>query len=277
MSQPLFPRFSVPQFSLAPSSLDPSLESVRVAEEDLRLLVVRTAPMPPEERAKLWPNDNKVRQWYGLAADHGVALVALRTLETFELLTTHRKREVACRQPLRDISRRCLMHPELQRVSVMPLRGIDVARHLFILAAGVGSTRNKARVTLARMVTASQLSHTAGALSPTLSLLFEYTTKVAGRVADESLLGNPKHVASLREMVDINAGRVIEEELLNWRLAQLKLCQALALSDSLTNRVPANGYPDQEAPSGTRIRTYQRYDTTTESEAMDEREECLAG
>jgi hypothetical protein len=271
MSQPLFPSFGVTQSSLAPSRLGPSLECVRAAEEDLRLLVISTAPMPPEERAKLWPNDGKVRKWYGLAADHGVALVALRNFETFELLTTHQKRELACRQPLRDIARRCQMNPELRRVRVTPLRGMAVARHLFILAAGVGSTRKKSRLALARMVTASRLSHTAGALSPTLSLLFEYTTKVAGRVAEESLVSNPKHVASLQEMTELNAGRVIEEELLNWRLAQLKLCRTLTVG------TPLNGYHDQEAPSGTRIRAFPNRETTTESEANDEREEYLVG
>jgi len=284
MSQPLFPRFSVPQFSLAPLRLGPSLESVRAAQEDLRLLVISTAPMAPEERAKLWPNERKVRQWYRQASNHGAALVVLRNFETFELFTTHQKRELACRQPLRDIDRRCQMDPELWRVRVTPLRGMDVARHLFILAAGVGSNQNRARLGLARMVAASRFSHKAGALSPTLSLLFEYTAKVAGRVADESLAGNPKHVASLREMLEINAGRVIEEELLNWRLAQLKLCRALALSESSTNRntdsaaaTPANQYKNQEAPSGTRILAYQDHFTTTESVAIDEREECLVG
>ena len=157
MSQPLFPRFSVPQLSQAPSRLGPSLESVRAAQEDLRLLVISTAPMPPEQRAKLWPSDGKVRQWYSQAADQGVTLVVLRNFETFELLTTHQERELACSQPLRDIDRRCRMNPELWRVRVTPLRGMDVARHLFILAAGVGRTRNRARVTNARLVTASRL------------------------------------------------------------------------------------------------------------------------
>jgi len=284
MSQPLLPRFSVPQFNLAPSRLGPSLESVRAAQEDLRLLVISTTPMPPEERAKLWPNDGKVRQWYRQASDYGFALVVLRNFETFELFTTHQKRELACSQPLRDIARRCQRNPEPWQVRVTPLRGMDVARHLFILAAGVGSTRNKASVTLARLVTASRLSHKAGALSPTLGLLFEYATKVAGRVAEESLVGNPKRVASLREMVEINAGRVIEEELLNWRLAQLKLCRSLALSESSTTRntnsaagTPADGYRDQEAPSGTRIRAYQDHLTTTDGVAIDEQEECLVG
>ena len=284
MSQPLFPHFSVPQLSLAPSSLGPSLESVRAAQEDLRLLVISTAPMPPEQRAKLWPSDGKVRQWYSQAADHGVALVALRNFETFEFFTTRQKRELACSQPLRDIARRCQMNPELWRVRIAPLRGMDVARHLFILAAGVGRTRSRARVTNARLVTASRLSHKVGALSSTLGLLFECAGKVAGRVADESLVGNPKHLASLREMVEINAGRVIEEELLNWRLAQLKLCRSLALSESSTNRntnsaagTPANGYHEQEAPSGTRIRAYQDRVTTTDGVAIDEQEECLVG
>jgi hypothetical protein len=282
MTQPLFPHFSVPHFSLAPSRLGPSLESVRAAKEDLRLLVISTTPMPPQERAKLWPSDSKVRQWYSQVGDQGVTLVALRNIETFEIFTTHHKRELACSQALRHIARRCQMNPELWRVRVTLLRGMDVARHVFILAAGVGSTRNKARVALARMVTASRHSHEAGALSPTLRLLFGHASKVARRVADESLVGNPKRVASLREMVDINAGRVIEEELLNWRLAQLKLCRALALSESSTNRnmnsaTLANEYHEHEAPSGTRIRAFQDHDTTSEDVAIDEQAECLVG
>lgn len=284
MMQPLFPRFSVPHFSLAPSKLDLSLESVRAAKEDLRLLVVSATALPPEERAKLWPTDGKVQRWYRQAAEHGVALVVVRSFETLEFYTTHQDRELACAQPLYDLSQRCQLNPDLWRLRVPPLRGMDAARHLFSQAAGIGTTRRKARMALTRLVTSAHCSRSAGALSPAVRLLFSYASKVASRVEQESLVGNPKRTAALREMEEINAARLIEEELLNWRLAQLKLCRALALSESVDpgNRSSGagtlvNGYSKEEVPSGMRIRAFRDHDATITGAATDERDECLAG
>lgn len=268
MASVLTPNFSLPPLSVAPTGCGPSPESVRASKEELRLLLVDGSPLTPEERSSLWPRDCEVRDWYVQASDNGVALVVLRTSENIELYSTRQDGQLACSAPLLTLAQRGQMTPELSRVRVVPQRGIDVARHLFSLAAGIGTTRGKARVILSRIETASALAAKAGCLSPTLDSLFQSALRVGERVNQETLEGRPKTTASLREVADIGAARIVEEEILHWKSEQARLFRSLALTENLVRdswAIPASPtdstFPGaEEAPSGTRIRAAANVD-----------------
>jgi hypothetical protein len=248
---------------VAPSGHGQSLESLHAARQDLRLLVVDGTTLTADERLHLWPRDSEVRDWYIQAAEQGVSLVVLRTKNTIELYTTQRDRQLACSPPLLALAQRSHLRPELSRVRVTPHRGIEVAKHLFALTAGIGTTRGKAKVTLARIEAAALLAGKAGALSPTIDSLFRTAIQVGHRVDDEALVGHPKTSEALRELSDIGAQRIVEEELLGWKAEQSRLFRSLSLSENLVRsslRAPANStqespfLEDDEAPSGVRIR-----------------------
>jgi len=116
MTHPLLPNFSMPQISVAPSGCGPSPESVRAANEDLRLLVVDASALGSEERAKFWPSDGEIRDWYVQAAGQGASLVVLRTVHTIELYTTRRDRDLACTRPLQDLAAGFQEHQAHSRV-----------------------------------------------------------------------------------------------------------------------------------------------------------------
>lgn len=261
MNRVLTPNLSLP-LSVAPSGRGQSAESLRAIREDLRLLVVDGTTLTADERMYLWPRDSEVRDWYIQAAEQGVSLVAVRTRDSIELYTTQQDRQLACASPLMDLAQRCRAKPALSRVRVSPHRGVDVARHLLTLTAGVGTTRGKAKVTLARIEAAAQLAKKAGALSATLDSLFRSAVRVGGRVDDEALVQGARSSESLREIADIGAARIVEEELMNWKSEQSRLFRSLSLSEHLVQRTLtappssyASDYPDDdESPSGVRIR-----------------------
>jgi glutamyl-tRNA reductase len=241
---------------------------VRASKEELRLLLVDGASLTPDERVKLWPREVEVRDWYVQASDNGVGLVVLRTSTTIELYSTRQDGQLACSPPLLTLAQRGQSSPELSQVRVVPHRGMDAARHLFSLVAGIGMTRGKARVVLARVDTACGLATKAGCLNPTMDSLFRTAIRVGTRVENETLEGRPKTTASLREMADICAARIVEEELMNWKTEQAKLFRSLSLSENLVRgrwAIPPCGHDSQfpnaeEAPSGTRIRAAAEID-----------------
>lgn len=258
----LTPNFSLPPLSVASTGCGPSPESLRAGKEELRVLLIDGSSLSTEERTTLWPRDPELRDWYIQAADNGVALVVLRTGDTIELYSTRQDGQLACSPPLLTLAQRGQSSVALSRVRVVPQRGIDVARHLFSLAAGIGTTRGKARVVLARINAASALAAKAGCLSPTLDSLFRSALRAGSRVENEALTGLRRPTASSREIADIEAARIVEEELLNWKTEQARLFRSLALTENLVRGTwatmpPASesAFPSaEEAPSGTRIR-----------------------
>jgi hypothetical protein len=261
MNSVLTPNLSLP-LSVATTGRGQSAESLRAMREDLRLLVVDGTTLTADERMYLWPRDSEVRDWYIQAAEQGVSLVVVRTRESIELYTTQHDRQLACASPLMELAQRCRAKPELSRVRVSPYRGVDVARHLLTLTAGVGTTRGKAKVTAARIEAAAQLAKRAGALSATLDSLFRTAARVGSRVDDEALAQGSRSSESLRELADISASRIVEEELMNWKSEQSRLFRSMSLSEHLVQKsipAPPSSYSpefadDDESPSGVRIR-----------------------
>lgn len=262
MTHMLTPNFKMPQLSVAPSGCGPSPESVRASREDLRLLEVDASKLSLEQRQQIWPRDSELRDWYLEAADHGVGLVVLKTARSIELYSTRQDRDHACSAPLTALARHCQADPELSRVRVVPRRGMDVAQHLFGLAAGLGLTRGKAKVALARIESAYDLTARAGALSPTIDSLFQFAIRVGHRVDEEALVGHPRVSEALREVLDCCASRILEEELVHWKAEQSRLHRSLSLTENLVRKslgvaAQPRGHEfleDDEAPSGVRIR-----------------------
>jgi hypothetical protein len=261
MSQVLTPNFSLPSLSLAPAGSGPSPESIHVAKEELRLLVVEADALSPTERVYLLPRESEVRDWHVQAAAQGVSLVVLRTEDTIELYSTQHDRQLACSPPLLTLAQRGQSRPELGRVRVVPRRGLDVARHLLNLAAGIGMSPGKAKQYVSRIQLAAMTASKAGCLGATLESLFRTALGVGNRVDTEALVGRPKSTQSLREIAEISASRIVEEEITNWQTEQGHLFRSLARAENRirnTMTIPPSSrtpdYNEREAPSGVRIK-----------------------
>jgi len=261
MSHVLTPNFSLPPLSVAPSGSGPSPESIHAAKEELRLLVVEAEALSPTERVYLLPRESEVRDWYVQAAEQGVSLVVLRTEETIELYSTQNDRQLACSPPLLTLAQRGQSRPELGRVRVVPRRGIDVARHLFNLAAGIGMSPGKMTQSVSRIQLAFMMASKAGCLGATVDSLFRRAINVGARVETESLVGRPKSTQALRDIADIGAARIVDEEITNWQTDQSHLFRSLSRAENLIRNsmtIPPSsrgpGFRDHEAPSGVRIR-----------------------
>jgi hypothetical protein len=261
MSHVLTPNFSLPPLSLAPSGAGPSPESVHAAKEELRLLVVEAEALSVTERVYLLPRESEIREWYVQASSQGVSLVVLRTEDTIELYSTQNDRQLACAPPLLTLAQRGQTRPELGRVRVVPRRGFDVARHLFSLAAGIGMSPGKAKQCVSRIQLACMMASKAGSLGATLESLFRFALGVGTRVEEESLLGRPKASTSWRDLAEISAARIVEEELTHFQTEQAHLFRSLSraenrIRNTMTIPPPSRGQEDRdrEAPSGVRIR-----------------------
>jgi hypothetical protein len=261
MSHVLTPNFSLPPLSLAPSGAGPSPESIHATREELRLLIVEADALSPAERVYLLPRESEVRDWYIQASTQGVSLVVLRTEETIELYSTQNDRQLACSPPLLTLAQRGQSRPELGRVRVIPRRGMDVARHLFNLAAGIGMSPGKAKQCLSRIQLASMMASRAGSLGATLESLFRFASGVGGRVEEELLLGRAKTSPSSRAFAEIASARIVDEELTHFQTEQTQLFRSLARAENrirTTMTIPPSSRGredgDREAPSGVRIR-----------------------
>jgi glutamyl-tRNA reductase len=234
---------------------------VHATKEELRLLVVEADALSPTERVYLLPRESEVRDWHIQAAEQGVSLVVLRTEDTIELYSTQNDRQLACSPPLMTLAQKGQLRPELGRVRVVPRRGLDVVRHLFHLAAGIGMSPGKAKQCLSRIQLATLMASKAGCLGATVESLFRTAIRVGLRVESESLVGRPKSSASLREIAEIGASRIVEEEITNWQTEQTHLFRSLSRAEnfirsSMTAPPPSRGreFRAHEAPSGVRIK-----------------------
>lgn len=257
----LTPNFSLPPLSLAPSGNGQSAESVHASKEELRLLVVEADALSPTERVYLLPRESEVRDWHVQAAEQGVSLVVLRTEDTIELYSIQNDRQLACSPPLMTLAQKGQLRPELGRVRVVPRRGLDVARHLFNLAAGIGMSPGKARQCLSRIQLANIMASKAGCLGATVESLFRTAIRVGQRVDGESLVGRPTSTEQLRDIAEYSASRIVEEEVTNWQTEQSHLFRSLSraenrIRNSMTAPPPSRGpeFRGHEAPSGVRIK-----------------------
>ncbi|MGC4070632.1 MAG: hypothetical protein QM784_39370 [Polyangiaceae bacterium] len=273
MSQVLTPNFSLPPLSLAPSGAGPSPESIHAAREELRLLIVEADELSPAERVFLLPRESEVRDWYVQASSQGVSLVVLRTEEAIELYSTQNDRQLACSPPLLTLAQRGQSRPELGRVRVVPRRGVDVARHLFNLAAGIGMSPGKAKQCQSRIQLASMMANKAGSLGATLESLFRFASEVGARVEEELFFGRAPKSPSSRTFSEIASVRIVEEELTHFQSEQAQLFRALAHAENRirnTMTIPPSSrgqqYGEHEAPSGVRIRVSKDVGLADESD-----------
>jgi hypothetical protein len=138
---------------------------------------------------------------------------------------------------------------------------LDVVRHLFNLSAGIGMSPGKAKQCLSRIQLASMMASKAGCLGATVESLFHTAIRVGQRVDSESLVGRPKSSASLRDIAESSALRIVDEEITNWQTEQSHLFRSLSRAENLIRSSMASpppsrgpGFRDHESPSGVRIK-----------------------
>ncbi len=79
-----------------------------------------------------------------------------------------------------------------------------------------------------RLRLAVELASRAGSLSPAVGSLFRAAHKVVRRVSSETLAASPVLSESLRDIAEIGAARIVEEELLIWKAKQVERYRALS-------------------------------------------------
>jgi hypothetical protein len=223
MSRALSPNFSLPPLSVAPSGRGISLESLYATSQELCLLTLQTLDGTRIDR---FVTNSDIDDWYDAATRQNVSLAVRRRGDTIELYSTQQDSALACARPLEAIARWSRIYPELRQLKVSFQRGNDAAVCLLSSTAAVAlqSEKRAASPELEDLEVTSRPKSS----NDTTSSLFRAAVAVKQRVTAEALEGNATPSNVLTDMAGLSASRIVEEELLVWKTAQVERCRNLA-------------------------------------------------
>lgn len=245
---------SVPLLSEPPPG--PGLEP---AEGAVHLLIIALPHAPGGSReALVFPREEQMA-WLERAAQRGSSLVALLTERSIELYSTESDRTKAFRPVLESLAARMKSVPVLAKARTVTKSGVDAARHLLRRASGLGGELLDDQRLISQLHTATALSASSAALGSNLGSLFRAAVSVGRRVRQETALGDPNATTALREVEQLSAERIMEEELAAWQTQEAELTRVVELAEFHALLAQANDASADEAlraveQTGVRIR-----------------------
>jgi hypothetical protein len=212
---------SVPLLTEAPgANLEP-------ANTTVHLLIIDLPQAPSASREALaFPRDEQLA-WLSRAAARGTSLVALLTDHSIELYSTESDRTQAFRPVLESLATRMKSMPVLGKARTVTKSGATAARHLLRRAGGLGSELLGDPRFVTQLHAATALSTFKNALGSTLGSLFRAAASVGRRVRQETALGDPNATLALREVDQLSAERIVEEELASWQTQEAEITRVV--------------------------------------------------
>ncbi len=202
--------------------------------EEIHILSIKISSVPEGVRDALNITRDEHINWLTAAAERGRSLLVLRTDDSVEFYTTNHDRFVALRPVIESLAARVQILPALGKARAVERRGTDAARQLMVHAAkqsACGSTHPGSSIH-----GAAALSAASTALGPTLGSLFRAAANVGRRVRQETVLHDSNIDATLQEMAELAADRIVEEELATWQAQEAEIQRA-------TSEIPRVGAP----------------------------------
>jgi hypothetical protein len=197
------------------------------SDETVHLLIIDLPQMPSAGReAFAFPREEQLA-WLARAAQRGTSLVALLTDRSIELYSTESDRTQAFRAVLESLAARMKSVPVLAKARTVTKSGSLAARHLLRRAGGLGSEVLGDSRFVTQLHAATALSTFSNALGPNLGSLFRAATTVGRRVRQETAMGDPNATLALREVEQLSAERIMEEELAAWQTQEAEITRVV--------------------------------------------------
>jgi hypothetical protein len=226
-------------------SRPPSKGKAHQTHDNVHVLCIDIAALSEAAKAFMRLSLDEQLGWMAAAAEQGRSLVVLCTRSTIELYTTDHDRWIALRPVLQSMADRVRVMPSLGQTRTVQLAGPSAARQLFGYAAmidGMAPTIHRA----------SAISAANTALGPTLASLFRTAANVARRVRQETSLQTRELSESVREMEQLSAQRIVEEELATWQAQEAEIERVA--SELPEAAAPIHSFTHQEPASEVRLR-----------------------
>lgn len=184
----------------------------------LHLLSIDLGSAPSSLRAALELGPGDVEHWLKRARAAGAPLAIVRGPDTVDLYSTEAGRRAAFKPLLESLWSLGRNLDGFEQIRTREGYGHAVVRHMLRQAAGLDSTEHglsySGCIAQAR-AQAAQL----GTLSDALSQLFELASSTADRSEAETQLSAPHSTRASRQIEALTAERILEEELVAFRVA----------------------------------------------------------
>lgn len=163
--------------------------------------------------------------WLKDAARRGASLVVLPSERSLELYSTERDRKRAFRAVLESLQARVKAVPAFAKVRTVEKIGLGAARHL-LRRAGDGGLAGSPRL-MTQLHAATALSAYSSALGADLGSLFRAAVTVSRRIRKETELADPNAPRALREVEQLAADRIVEEEMAAWQAQEAEVARVV--------------------------------------------------
>lgn len=186
--------------------------------DSLYLLSIQLGSAPSSLRAMLALGREDVEHWLTRAAAVSVPLVIVCGPDSVDLYSSQEGRHAAFKPLLESLWSLGRNLEGFERVRAVEASGHAVVRHLLSQAAGLASTEHG--VSYASSITqACARAARFGTLSEALRCVFDVATSTADRSEAETELSAPHSTRASRQVEALGAERIVEEELLAFKLA----------------------------------------------------------
>jgi hypothetical protein len=215
--------------------------------QSLHLLSIDLASAPSSLRAVLELGSEDVQHWLERAHALGVPLAIVCGPGRVDLYSTDEGRRAAFKPLLESLWSLARNLEGFERIRTTEASGHSVVRHLLRQAAGLESTEHGLSYAgcIAQACAQAALH---GTLSDVMRELFQLATTTADRSQAETELAAPHSTRASRQIEALSAERIMEEELMAFRVA--------AANDEGPDAQQgrASGFPGSEPSSVVRMR-----------------------
>lgn len=227
--------------------------------DTLHLLSIDLGSAPSSLRAALQLSGEDVEHWLGRAVAAGVTLAIVCGPDSVDLYSTETGRRDAFKPLLQSLWAVGRHLEGFDRVRTTEASGHAVVTHLMRQAAGLNSAEHGVSYTGA-IDQGYSLAALNGTLCPDLQELFELASITAHRSQAETELSAPHSTRASRQVEVLGAERIMEEELMAFRVAAANDEGARSASLAPPGSVPARSasvapaYTPREPGSAMRLR-----------------------
>lgn len=217
------------------ASEPPPARKLAALEDPVHCLVI-----PKDDRAEALLRFSAAdqRSWLDEAARHDLCLIVVSAADALELYSTESHRALAFRPALAELQMRLALRPDAGKIRTQQLSGSLAAERLLERAAGVVGPNPDVSASAALIRNAVALASALDTLGSTLGSLCWAAASVAQRVQEE--LG-----AARKPGAELEAQRIVEEELARWRSELAELRRSMRPSRPPTERALASYVPEE--------------------------------
>lgn len=209
----------------------------------LHLLSIDLGSAPASLRAVLELGPSDVAHWLKRARNLGVPLAIVCGPDTVDLYSSEAGRRDAFKPLLESLWSLARNLEGFERIRTREAHGTAVVRHMLRQAAGLESTEHGLSY-VGCIAEACAQARVFGTLTLELEQLFALADVTAGRSESETQISAPRSTRASRQIEALTAERIVEEELMGFRVAATQEDAARSTNPPPRSSLPPYGHSE---------------------------------